>query len=73
MNVLMTKASENKRFSQQGRTKCIQKIQMLINGQWRDGSEGNSQPLINPATEEVLAHVLHASSGRGSNTGCDEL
>ncbi|MEE2774678.1 MAG: NAD-dependent succinate-semialdehyde dehydrogenase [Pseudomonadota bacterium] len=38
-----------------------ERIQMLINGQWRDGSEGNSQPLINPATEEVLAHVPHAS------------
>ena len=38
-----------------------EKIQMLINGRWCDGSKGDSQPLINPATEEVLAHVPHAS------------
>ena len=39
----------------------LEKIQMLINGRWCDGSKGDSQPLINPATEEVLAHVPHAS------------
>ncbi len=38
-----------------------EKIEMLINGRWRSGSEGGSQPLINPATEEVLATVPHAS------------
>ena len=38
-----------------------EKIQMLINGRWCDGSKGESQPLINPATEEVLAQVPHAS------------
>ena len=37
------------------------KIQMLINGRWCNSSEGNSQPVINPATEEVLADVPHAS------------
>ncbi len=38
-----------------------EKIQMLINGRWCNGSEGDSQPLINPATEEVLTYVPHAS------------
>lgn len=38
-----------------------EKIELLINGEWRQGSEGRSEPLINPATEEVLAHVPHAS------------
>ncbi len=38
-----------------------EKIQMLINGDWREGSEGGGQPLINPATEEILAQVPHAS------------
>ena len=38
-----------------------EKIEMLINGRWCAGSEGTSQPLINPATEEELARVPHAS------------
>ncbi|MBN9548936.1 MAG: NAD-dependent succinate-semialdehyde dehydrogenase [Alphaproteobacteria bacterium] len=38
-----------------------EKIQLLINGVWRDGSEGKSQPLINPATGEEIARVPHAS------------
>ncbi len=38
-----------------------EKIELLINGQWRQGSDGATQPLINPATEEVLADVPHAS------------
>lgn len=39
-----------------------EKIELLINGQWRQGSEGKSQPLLNPATEEVLTDVPHASA-----------
>ena len=39
-----------------------EKIEMLINGRWCLGSEGKSQPLLNPATEEVLADVPHASA-----------
>lgn len=39
-----------------------EKIELLINGQWRQGSEGKTQPLINPATEDVLADVPHAST-----------
>ena len=38
-----------------------EKIEMLIHGRWRQGSEGKTQPLINPATEEVLTDVPHAS------------
>jgi len=39
-----------------------EKIELLINGQWRRGSEGKTEPLINPATEEVLTEVPHASA-----------
>lgn len=39
-----------------------EKIEMLINGRWCQGSEGKSQPLLNPATEDVLADVPHASA-----------
>lgn len=38
-----------------------EKIELLINGQWRQGSEGKTQPLIDPATEDVLTDVPHAS------------
>lgn len=38
-----------------------EKLELLINGEWRQGSDGNSEPVINPATEEVLAEVPHAS------------
>ena len=39
-----------------------EKIELLINGRWRQGSEGKSQPLLNPATEDVLTDVPHASA-----------
>ncbi|MAH83553.1 MAG: NAD-dependent succinate-semialdehyde dehydrogenase [Rhodospirillaceae bacterium TMED8] len=38
-----------------------EKIELLINGQWSRGSANKSQPLINPANEEVLSDVPHAS------------
>ncbi|MBL4930024.1 NAD-dependent succinate-semialdehyde dehydrogenase [Fuscibacter oryzae] len=38
-----------------------EKIQLLIDGTFRDGSEGKSQPLLNPATGEQIATVPHAS------------
>jgi succinate-semialdehyde dehydrogenase/glutarate-semialdehyde dehydrogenase len=38
-------------------------IELLINGTWRQGSAGRSEPLINPATEEVVAKIPHASAG----------
>ena len=38
-----------------------EKIEMLIDGRWCQGSDGDSQTLINPATEEVIGEVPHAS------------
>ncbi len=39
-----------------------EKLEMLINGRWCQGGDGQSQPLLNPATEEVLAEVPLASA-----------
>ena len=39
-----------------------EKLELLINGEWCQGSEGKTEPVINPATEEVLAEVPHASA-----------
>lgn len=39
-----------------------EKLEMLIAGEWCQGSEGKSEDLLNPATEEVLGQVPHASS-----------
>lgn len=36
-------------------------IALLIDGVWREGSEGKSQPLVNPASGEEIARVPHAS------------
>ena len=36
--------------------------QMYIDGQWCDGSDGKYEDVINPATEEVLGRIPHASS-----------
>ncbi|RUX02599.1 aldehyde dehydrogenase family protein, partial [Mesorhizobium sp. M2A.F.Ca.ET.037.01.1.1] len=38
-----------------------EKIELLIDGVWRQASDGREQELINPATEEVLAKVPLAS------------
>ncbi len=35
--------------------------QLLINGEWRDASNGKTQPVVNPATEEVIAEVASAT------------
>ena len=35
--------------------------QLLIGGEWRDASDGGVQPVINPATEEVIAEVAAAT------------
>ena len=37
-------------------------LQLLIDGEWRAGSEGVSEPVLNPATDEVIAEVPHAST-----------
>ena len=35
--------------------------QLLIGGEWRDAEGGKTQPVVNPATEEVIAEVASAS------------
>jgi len=39
-----------------------EKLELLIAGQWCQGSEGVTEAVINPATEEILAQVPHASA-----------
>ncbi len=36
-------------------------LQLYIDGKWTDGTSGRSEPVINPATEEVLGYLPHAS------------
>jgi succinate-semialdehyde dehydrogenase/glutarate-semialdehyde dehydrogenase len=36
-------------------------LKLLINGEWRNGSEGQSEPVLNPATGEVLGQLPHAA------------
>jgi succinate-semialdehyde dehydrogenase/glutarate-semialdehyde dehydrogenase len=40
---------------------AYEKLDLLINGEFRQGSEGASEDVLNPATDEVLAEVPHAS------------
>ena len=35
--------------------------QLFIDGQWRDGTRGTVTPVVNPATEETLCELKHAS------------
>jgi succinate-semialdehyde dehydrogenase/glutarate-semialdehyde dehydrogenase len=37
------------------------KLELWIDGQWRQGSEGRTEPVLNPANESVLAELPHAS------------
>ena len=39
----------------------IGRKQLLINGEWRDASSGATMPVVNPATEEVIAEVAAAT------------
>jgi len=39
----------------------IGRKQLLINGEWRDSSSGATMPVVNPATEEVIAEVASAT------------
>ena len=39
-----------------------EKLELLIGGEWSAGTSGKTEPVINPATEEVLAEVPHASA-----------
>jgi acyl-CoA reductase-like NAD-dependent aldehyde dehydrogenase len=36
--------------------------QLLIGGEWRDATGGKTMPVVNPATEEVIAEVAAASA-----------
>jgi len=36
-------------------------LNLLINGEWTQGTSGKSEPVFNPATDEVLGHLPHAS------------
>ena len=38
-----------------------EKLNLLINGEFCQGSEGKTEAVINPATEEEIARVPHAS------------
>ena len=40
----------------------LKKVEMLIDGRWCQGSDSISQPIVNPATEDILAEVPHASA-----------
>lgn len=38
-----------------------EKLEMYIDGEWCQGSDGAGEDVVNPATEEVLGHLPHAS------------
>ncbi len=40
---------------------AYEKLELLINGEWRTG-DGGAEDVINPATEQVLGQVPHASA-----------
>ena len=44
-------------------TVTIERKKLLIGGEWVDGAGGATFPVINPATEEIVAEV--AAAGRG--------
>ena len=37
-------------------------VSLFIDGEWCQGSDGKSEPIINPATGKVLARLTHAST-----------
>ena len=40
---------------------AYENLELLIDGKWRAGSTGKTEPVYNPATGEVLAELPHAS------------
>lgn len=36
-------------------------VKLFINGQWRDGAEGKTLPIIDPASEEEIGRLAHAT------------
>ncbi len=43
--------------------------QLLINGEWRDAAGGRTMPVVNPATEDVIAEVAAAGERRRGRRG----
>ncbi len=41
---------------------AYEKLELLIAGEFRQGSQGKTDPVVNPATEEVIGEVPHASA-----------
>ena len=41
---------------------AYEKLELLIGGKWTAGTSGKSEPVINPANEEVLGHLPHAGA-----------
>ena len=41
---------------------AYEKLELLIGGKWTAGTSGKTEAVLNPATEDVLAHVPHAST-----------
>ena len=37
-------------------------LELLIGGKWTEGTSGKTEPVLNPATEEVLGRLPHASA-----------
>ena len=37
-------------------------VKLFINGEWTSGSAGKSEPIVNPATGQVIARLAHAGS-----------
>jgi len=44
------------------KTTLNEKLELLIDGVWRQGSTGVTEDVINPATEEVIGILPHAST-----------
>jgi len=38
-------------------TTAVKHYQMFVGGQWTDAANGETQPVVNPATGEVMAEV----------------
>lgn len=41
---------------------AYEKLELLIGGEWTAGTSGKTEPVIDPATEEVLGHLPHAGA-----------
>jgi succinate-semialdehyde dehydrogenase/glutarate-semialdehyde dehydrogenase len=37
-------------------------VKLYIDGEWTDGSSGKSEPIVNPATGQVIARLAHAGT-----------